>query len=96
MLLALLLKAGKDGLRTNELASKAGISQSLTTKHLMPLTQTLLVVNYVKKIKGERPIASIYYASTEGEKWFRKLRFLQDGGVLLPLLPEIQKIASRT
>lgn len=82
LILALLLEAGRKGLRPAELAGQLGKKQPEFHHHLKKLTQTLLVTNEVGRT--EEGIYSRYFATDLGKEWFTKV--LGEPAKLVPVL----------
>lgn len=83
LLLGHLFEAGKDGLRSSELARRVERGQDLVRKHLIVLQQALLVENQVGRDAGG--VFSRYAITEFGESWFERLG-LREGDRAVPLL----------
>lgn len=83
LILGHLFEAGKEGLRSNEIAKRLGKTPDHVRKHLVILEQALLVQNQVGRDKAG--VFSRYVITEYGEEWFEKLG-LKEGNRALPLL----------
>ena len=83
LLLGHLFEAGREGLRTSELARRVGKGQDHVRKHLIVLQQALLVQNQVGR--DASGLFSRYVMTDYGESWFERLG-LREGNRAVPLM----------
>lgn len=80
-----LFEAGREGLRSSELARLVEERPDTVRKALMVLEQALLVTNHVGR--DEAGVFSRYVITDYGDEWFGKMG-LAEGRRALPLLVE--------
>jgi len=81
-----LFEAGKDGLRTSDLARLTGERADTVRKALQVLEQALLVANQVGR--DESGVFSRYVITDYGDEWFDRKMGLAEGRRALPLVAE--------